>query len=238
MGQIEPVLINELLDSSYAPVLALTVLNAVETPRFEEINRSSSILVGVRDPETNSTHPNVLSVPTKRVPEDVLGRIEVEIIKEDSVGASNTYILKELDPDPRANGHNNLFFAVKSILAEKLGLSEQLELGEVSFRTRLEAIVLGTVRHPEFEEKTCMYNAVVLLSGASHVPDYTSSYRSLIWCPVDKFIRAAETKDLTAISIELSPFEYCMHGLCVMSSFNVLSARCGGRPYPFDEQEL
>lgn len=238
MNQRNIRLTSEFADHDHAPVLALTIVDASTTASFESINSSSLVLVGVRDPETNSTHPNVLSVPTKRVPNGVLGAIEVEILQENSVGTSTTYILNELDPDQRTNGHNSLFFAVKSILAEKLGVAEQIELGNVRFETRLEAMVVGTVKHPDFEEKTCMYNASVLLTGASLVPDKTSSYRSLIWTPSENFIRAAESKDLTEVSHELNPFEFCIHGLCIMSSFNVLAFRFGRQPYPFDEQEI
>jgi len=228
-------LAGELAGEDHAPVLALTLIDARSAGRNGTIEKSSSLLVGVRDPETNITHPNVVSVPTKRIPKCILDGFLVEMLRKSSPGASTTYIVREIQPDPRANGHSKLFFAVKSILAEKLGLAEQLERGEVSFATRLEAIVVGTVKHLEFEEKTCMFNASVFIQGADHIPSKTSSYRSLIWTPISSFMLAAEHKDLTKISPNLNPFEYCIHGLCIMSSFEFLTSVLGGKPYPFDK---
>lgn len=231
-------LISEFADALYSPVLALTIIDDCSVSRPFEFNAASKILLGVRDPENNDTHPNVVSVPTKRIPFDVFAGIDVKITHEVKKEFSKTYLLSESNPDPRENGHSHLNFAVKSILAEKLGLADQMETKTVSFKARLGGVVFGTVKHEEFKEKTCMYNALVMLSGCSHVPPRTASYRSLLWTPVQNFIHAAAEKDLNAISEELNPFEFCIHGLCVMSSFNVLTAVIGGEFYPFEPTEL
>ena len=72
MSHGKVILTGDLAGSGHASVLALTIVDARTTSDFEGIDRSSLILVGVRDPATNDSHPNVLSVPTKRVPDAVL----------------------------------------------------------------------------------------------------------------------------------------------------------------------
>jgi hypothetical protein len=53
-----------------SPVLSLTVLDAA-TLDDGVLLPDSSVLIVARRPGTNPTHPNVISVPTQRVPESL-----------------------------------------------------------------------------------------------------------------------------------------------------------------------
>jgi hypothetical protein len=161
--------------------------------------------------------------------------MDVQILKTINSGGVLTQLIQETEPDVRSNGHNPLHFVVRSLLSEKLGLSEQIESRKITFDSRLRAMALGTVTHPDHDEKTCMYNIFVSLSGNIHIPASTSSYRRLMWASVNDFIASAATKDLTRISTDLSPFEYCIHGLCVLSTYNLLTSAVGGLAYPFTQ---
>jgi hypothetical protein len=52
-----------------APVLALTLVDGGSLSPAGKVTIDSRVLLAVRDPETNETHPGVVSVPTQRIPQ-------------------------------------------------------------------------------------------------------------------------------------------------------------------------
>jgi hypothetical protein len=128
-----------------------------------------------------------------------------------------------------------LIYLVNSLLCGKLGVSDPLEHKAIAYTAFLRALVLGTVKHPDHDEYTAMLNAVVVVNeGASLFPSSTASYSHMIWCPVDRFFETARQKDPLLLHDTLTPIQYCIHGLCIKSAFNVLAGYTDAPFYPYE----
>jgi hypothetical protein len=184
--------------SRYRPVLALTVLR--------EVAGSRQILVGVRDPRANRTHPDVASVPTRRVP-DLLAREWQSMIRKD-----------------RGAEYPGLAGEITALLGLKLGLADPLERGEVTFRIGsvgasqgISVIGEDHAGVPETEELT-MFNAeIVLERGADLLPKATASYSALVWAELDAFTRMVRMHEVEQLDAGLNAL-FCAYGLCLQTS--------------------
>ena len=102
-----------------SPVIAVTIIDCVpESDRFGEV------LLVVRNPQTNATHPGTVSVPTQRVPPAVLPLL------------TRTEVSERWSSNERLSGHKAEIFVVESVLARKLGLADALEAGTIAFEAR------------------------------------------------------------------------------------------------------
>lgn len=220
---------------TYAPVLALTVLDASTFDTFGAVTVETKVLLGVRDPNTNASHPSVVSVPTRRIPQSNFDSITKSAIHT-FLGDGTTAIFTESPINNGARGgHTDILFLVDSLLATKLGVSDHLERRAIKYRAHIMALVYGTVHHPDYSEDTAMLNAVVAIEqGADLFPPQTPSYSRLMWRSVGVFLDSARRKDPVALDPSLGPIEYCIHGMCVKSSFNVLAHFTKSPLYPFD----
>jgi hypothetical protein len=216
---------------SSAPVISLTIIDRA-TLEGRLTSNTTKILVVVRDPRTNASHPNVVSVPTQRIPLslhlEILGTMPG--IRELLNGCS--YRIPLVD-NGFINGHNPIIYAVESLLASKLGLAESLELGELSFRARLRVVKAGKSYHlsdPTSEQVHYILMAnilVVVTDGASLFPRRTASYSQISWVEVSKFIHMVEQKNPEVLGIGLNAIEYCVHGLCISTTYDLLSEALG-----------
>lgn len=217
-----------------APVLALTILDSGTLGHEGAISVETKMLLAIRDPTTNRTHPNVISVPTQRIPRVLCESLQSLCHERREVDESTLIITGPSSSSGTADGHDPLIFAVSALLTRKLGVSDDLERGRIRYRAYIRGIVSGTVRHPGISEDTMMLNVVVIINeGASHFPAESASYSHLIWTPVRSFLQTAAQKDPTSLEKDLSPVEYCIHGMCVMSSYNVLADYVGESFYPY-----
>ena len=81
-----------------SPVIAVTIIDCVpESDRFGEV-----VLV-VRNPQTNATHPGTVSVPTQRVPPAVLPLL------------TRTEVSERWSSNERLSGHKAEIFVVEEI---------------------------------------------------------------------------------------------------------------------------
>ncbi|HEV7965230.1 MAG TPA: hypothetical protein VGP57_21980 [Actinoplanes sp.] len=192
---------------SYQPVLALTVLRHSMT--------QPEIVVGVRDPATNRFHPNVASVPTRRVPPAV-AKIWLWYLRTHR--------------DASAARRADLRDEVANIFSRKLGLADFQERGEVSFRveslTAFQGIsVIGELEdgRPRTENLT-MFNATVWLEkGDECLPMSTASYNPLVWAEVGDFIAMSRSRDTGRLNKGLEESFFCAYGLCLQTSVAALS---------------
>lgn len=220
-------------EKSLETVLALTIIDG-NTLNDGVIVDSTQMLLAVRNPETNITHPNVISVPTQRIPEEMLKNLEKSSSVEYEDKLSATTILKsEIFDSSLANGDNPLIFAVESILCRKLSLADYLEHNQIEYMTCLRGLVTGTVKHAVHSENTVMINAIVVITkGFSLIPNNSASFSHIISTSVNTFIETASHKNPLLLRRDLNPFEYCIHGLCIMSSFNIIAHTLGLNFYP------
>jgi len=209
-------------------VIALTLVDAEDPAR---------ILVGVRDSKNNAVHPMVVSTPTQRVPAVVLeqicsGAAKLNIDTPLDLNFPEQVMSAHLLEAPKvhsrsANGHDPLIYAVESILSKKLGLSAPLEERNVHFTATPVSLLVGNIFSDD-ESKECLTlcNVRVLLENATLIPKSTPSYSRLFWIQEGEFLEMTRRRDLIGLEHVLGGHsaEYCVHGLCILSSFVHLNA--------------
>ena len=213
-------------------VLALTIVNS-DLPLSEGISVEDEMLVCVRNEEINRTHPNVISVPTQRIPAVLAEKIIAAGASDGNCGSTTLYRGHSAS-NQTANGHSEIIYAVESLMAGKLGLADALESGEFSFTARLAGNQIGTANYPEFHgteladhEDLQMLNLLVRIDqGADLLAERTLSYDHVKWVPIEKFLDMwANGKQPTDVGFSgEESFRLCIHGLCISSSADVLSA--------------
>jgi hypothetical protein len=145
-----------------APIIALTILDAATLGPGARILGSTRLLVGVRNPATNPTHPNVMSVPTRRVPrvllDEMLRRGPEHGIREDAglkerasqLGLAENILRVGVIEAPllerrAGGGHDATTLAVEALLSGKLGLADALESGKIDFASAPALHAIGSV---------------------------------------------------------------------------------------------
>lgn len=210
---------------SYSPVLCLTVLDGT--------GPTANVLVGIRDPRSNLTHPSVLSTPTMRAPwADLLaiaasatGRRSTEqgvLLSGPPIWSGTQRGSSRPDRLPRA-----MITLVTEVLESKLGQAEGLLDGSLLFSAEPALAMAGAAYYGNLSliERIVMVNVLVVIeAGATLFPSRTSSYDPLLWTPVPKFIKAVESRDPFEILEEGDPFEICVHGLCVAATHRILAS--------------
>jgi hypothetical protein len=194
------------------------------------------VLVVVRDAAANPTHPNVVSVPTQRIPLQLY----------DAIIASGRFVGEE--PDRHAaffdggvissadSGHDATVHATEALLARKLGLADRLESGLVRFRAALRARVDGTAVYDNLGgdaifEPISMLNVVVAIDSAQdEIPLMTTSYSLLAWTSVAQFVRGVDARAAHVVSPALDSIELCVHGVCLDAARASLMQLVGRMP--------
>jgi hypothetical protein len=211
--------------------VALVVLeNGVAYPR---LSSSTPILMVVRDPRTNDTHPNVVSVPTARMPTALLHALWPRARARSRFGWTR---LANWEPreSHRYRGNDPVIHVVRSIFAQKLGLADALESGTLTFEAGVVAATAGwshydAARVPSAERLTMVTVLVAVTSGAGEIPERTASYSKIRWVPLHQFMEAAAGKDPSRLGLD--PIKLCIHGLCIASAYDVVASALGHAPY-------
>lgn len=178
----------------------------------EKITYDTRILVGVRRPESNAQHPGVVSVPSERIPEAVIDTIPV---------GPPTSPLIACGGHP---GAHQVTYAVKSVLSQKLGLADRLELGSIRFTAAPRLVFSGKsprLSSGDISEPWTMLLAEVHLSERRLPLADTASYEHLDWLRVDDFLKKAAGEDFPKMArcstAPLAAYEK-MGGLCIEST--------------------
>lgn len=216
-----------------SPVLALSIFDgpALAGAVCQQEHR---VVVAVRDEATNDTHPNVISVPTQRVPRELFDAL-VDALHPESHGESITFLAGEEVDSDQLEGHHPLVYAVCSMLSRKLGVGGYLESGDVAFRASLRAVSVGHSTYPQpvrgrTVEHIIMANAAVVVTRGSELfPARTPSYCHISWIPISRFMQTV--RDKNPLVLELNPIAYCVHGLCVASTYDLLANHLGMQPH-------
>jgi len=207
---------------SEGSVIALTILDKSIAP-------SGRILTAVRDPFTNASHANTISVPTARIPASLLEPL-IEVAENAEVQESTSLLDGQSVRSGHGRGGDPLIFAVNALLGTKLGVWNALESDRLSYSAELVAIAhgrvpLGADESGGFENIRMINILVTLESGATEFPEKTTSYSHILWTPVETFLKTVVSRDPATIGLD--PFEYCVHGLCIATSFAYLKSRFG-----------
>jgi hypothetical protein len=218
---------------SPSPVVSISIFDHA-IPDKDLVPGDAKIQVVVRDPETNKTHPNVISIPTHRVPCALFRPLLESAERDEEVGSTTFYKGGEVENAP-GGGHHPVIYAVETILSRKLGVADELELGALRFRAALRAVTVGKSVYPDSEshnrtEHIAMANIrVTVTRGAELFPPKTASYSTIFWVPVNRFLETVQKKN--PLVLDLDPIEYCIHGLCISTAYDVLARRFGFKRY-------
>jgi hypothetical protein len=170
------------------------------------IVRDNQLLLVQRCPRANRTHPNIVSVPTMRIPwplaQGLVGLYGAPVVSSEF-----------------SNGHDPRIFAAEAVMSRKLGTA--LEDGRPKYDVGVAAIVSGTAEYETGEtesgatsEPLRMINLCVTLreSAMFAFPATTASYSKVFWVQAADFLR--------------SPMKFwwgpMLRGLCVSSTKRVL----------------
>lgn len=223
-------------------VLALTIVRPAKTGANEN-NLEDEILYCVRDQQVNLTHPNVVSIPTQRIPTSLGEELMAKGTDKGTQGETQL-LTSVIASNKDVNGHDPMIFAVESIMARKLGLADQLESDELAFTVELAGHQRGRARYLKGsgknpgindDEELRMINLFVRIDeGADLFPDKTPSYRILSWATMSNFTQMWEDKKATGLGItEHEAIFVCVDGLCLHSTYDILTAmrsqRCLGQ---------
>lgn len=213
-------------------VLTLTIMDAETMPQGQ-ITKSSKMLWCIRNNSVNQTHPDVVSVPTQRIPSSLAEAImstgkpngkhgDTALVKQSSV--SNT----------KLKGHDPIIFAVESLLSRKLGLSDELEREEIEFEAALNGLHIGTAKYHNLgtEEELQMVNIVVSIKkGAEKIPKSTTSFDDIAWSKVEDFLAMWKHKEVSLLGIDgARGFGICVDGLCILSTYDILKSKTSELP--------
>jgi hypothetical protein len=215
--------------SNALPVVALTIISG-GADSVGHVSKEMSMLVVVRDRRTNQTHPDVVSVPTQRIPRAVFEAIVESAVSTELCNMTLLYDSEEVDSRV-INGNDPMVYAVESLLSRKLGVSNVLETGDLSFRAKLRGVRHGTSVHRlmnsggALSEQIAMANVLVTITaGAARFVRRTKSYSHIRWVSIEKFIESVRKKD--PIHLDLNPMKYCIHGLCISTAHDILTKEC------------
>lgn len=210
-------------------VLTLTILDD-ETLTGGKITKGSRVRYCVRDPKCNETHPNVVSVPTQRLPYSVAKEILSTAIK---TGRQDKTILFEdrFISNSDHDGHDPIIYAVESLLCRKLGVEALLESEDLTFNASLSGLHQGTARYSlgKTEDLQMLNVRVHITKGGDRLPSTTTTYRVSDWTTVSGFKTAWETKDPTHVGVSFKDAitGVCVNGLCILSTYDIIKSEVG-----------
>ncbi len=209
-------------------VLTLTIIDGA-TLLHRQITKETMVRFCVRNRDVNQTHPDVVSVPTQRIPFSLANNI---IADAKQIGTQDGTNLMIQDSISNANhsGHHPLIFAVESLLCRKLGVSSDLEKEVIEFDAALVGIHEGVARYVNMgtDEQLKMLNVMVIVTkGADKFPTETESYDISNWIAVENFLRMWDDgKDVTLAGIDFADaLGICVDGLCILSTYDILRAK-------------
>jgi len=203
----------------YAPVVSLTTLR--------EHEGAVQVLAGPRNPKVNRTHPNVISVPTMRLPAEyaaaamLKSKVARQTAKEQVFEREwKTYPNeKELETHVLSN-------IVSGVMAAKIGLADVTVLRIPELRMSLESFTLGfslvdfdAKKNAETIEAIGMLNAAVVVPSDIEAPK-SATFSRLKWFDIEDFQTGYQNRDATILFPEdpIDAIEMCVHGVCLATT--------------------
>ncbi len=200
------------------------------------------VLTGKRTAEGNTTHVNVASTPTMRLPRPfasvLLAHNDIPFCLDGKIDPLHPFVSESLYPSVASlpDAEDVLASPVGSLLALKLGLGEVMESAKQPIgSTSLARCVIGFSYLSDNDSEEPLYEPLVMLGAivglnediARQVPAVTSSYANLGWTPVGRYVHGVKTRSLLEVMPTASPtdeIEVCIRGLCNVTSSAIVSS--------------
>lgn len=214
-------------NTSGAAVLGLTIINVVD--KSKGITCKDKILLCIRDPLTNINHPNVVSVPTQRIPMSLYRDI---ISSADSYNIQSPYVLFNGDfiSNDRYRGNNPVIFSVEATIFRKISIFNDGYInGGLCFDARLISATSNVLHYPRnngkvISEYVNMLNIIVYLYNPTIFPANSWKYSNMKWVEIGGFLEAFNKRDVSYIGVDMNIIGCDIYGLCVSSSFAALNS--------------
>jgi hypothetical protein len=215
-------------------------------------DKPEMVLIGVRDPNTNSRHPNVVSTITGRIPNhylhEFLRTARLKKIGKDSLPeqVESAYIATSYEVVSTKSASDEfypLFFYVNSLLKQKV-----LDCIRPKFDAHIISVVRGNVIYDQSEvvpedrwlfketkvggtmvysEMLNMIGIEVMIENARCVPVSNESYSKFSWVTETQFMEMVGKKSVEPVVAALGTkaVMYCVKGLCLTSAYAKIKER-------------
>jgi hypothetical protein len=208
----------------YSPILALSIFDSSTLNIGRKVVPKSKLLVTVRDPKTNFSHPNVVSVPTQRIPDELFSGITKNLLL--TVGSNDTFsVIDRADGQDGQDEYNFMLrYVLSGLISEKLGVEDDLNRHILDYTVTPWTFVYGKTfllngSEEDNGELIKMINLKVEIEkGRDLFPGKTASYSQIGWVMVEDFIRATGSHFPGDLGSGWSNLDWCIHGLCILSS--------------------
>ena len=213
----------------YASVLALTIIR--------EGKNGPQVLAGPRNPETNATHPNVVSVPTKRLSPTMLKAAALACKVQFQDATEQVFVPKWVSyehPDDMEED-STLGDIVATAIARKVGLEHLMLKRTREVKINMQSLTLGQSfvdydpqRGIQTKEAIAMLNAAAIVPSDTEAPR-PAAHSMLKWFDIDAFQDGYRTKDAPGMFPEMgaAAVEMCVHGVCMLTTSRALDRGIG-----------
>jgi hypothetical protein len=214
-----------------------TVLSTTVVTRLEN---ELHILTGKRIAEGNTTHVDVASTPTIRVPAQDAGSLiasSVPFCLAGNIDPLHPFVSDSLRPSMASvpDSADVLASKVGILLAQKLGLASELERARQPIgRASVARCIAGFSYLKDDATGAALYEPLIMLGTvvgldpetAAKIPERTDSYSHLGWVPITTYAHGVATKNLLEVMPLAKPedeLEVCVRGLCNATSAAIVS---------------
>jgi hypothetical protein len=207
----------------WASVLGTTIFTA-------DANGVAEILVAVRDPEENTTHPNVVSTPTMRItPQSMVQSTAHKPLLVSQTPNKHVFKIDRRWRPGYLDAYNDAYgvqMDVDSLLETKLGIEPGPGWNtRLNYQATPHSLTLGDSRVGVDERGMDIIEKVAMLSVLVQTwpdqkdlfPSHTEHYRDIRWVSPDEYRSMQEEKNLLPV-FDAMAAELCIHGVCIATS--------------------
>jgi hypothetical protein len=224
--------------SSFPTAIALSIFDSSTTYRGKIVPSTTKILACVRDPKTNLTDQDVISLPTERVPtefaQNALQQYSIANIVEIGSGAhGKRVVVRWKDRKVRdTRGIEPAHYLARSLMRGKLDVAGAIEDGSLKIvsavpRTSIFGTVYGTNADPvNGTEQLHMLGIRTLVEfkkDTNPFPDKTESYYGIQFMRTDEFSEMVTNKNPRLISRFGDFTKLCIYGLCGSTGVDIIN---------------
>jgi hypothetical protein len=141
-----------------------------------------------------------------------------------------TYEPADLVSNRLVTRHDPLVYCVEALLARKLGLGDALEDNSFCYTAALRTVAEGLVHYEDANpygttEAIRMAGILVVVhEGLDRIPQDTLSYSHARWVTAQALLDAIAERDPSLLHSGLDPLDFCIHGLCITTSDQIIAA--------------
>lgn len=205
------------------PVVSLLVFQDQDEER---------VLLGVRKKSpTSPRHPDVLSTPTMRIPYAFMTallsaeyRQQIGLVPPHFEALSSCSTWQIGVPYSLASPQA---FVAEALMCRKLALGPLLIQGAMSGQVSQVALAYDRIHDDVggYEDTLMLTMSCVLTSKPVDLPQESPSYTHIGWVDAQQIDAAVKSRDPLMLIPNASPFEVCIHGLCVRSAAFAITSR-------------